>query len=546
MRAAAEHDWQSVRRQLSELCDLDAEMLELGARAAWWLGDLPVCIEMREKAFACREAARDGVGAARLAMLLSDNNHFLGHTAVANGWLRRARRLLAEQPACLEHGYLALREAEWLHGVGRLEHAASLFGEAIACAKQFADADLEADGLQGLGRVLISMGQPTEGLAHLDEAMLSAARGELSPYTTGKVYCSLMSACEELGDMARVIEWSEEATRWATAHGEAIFPGLCRVHRAEVLCHRGEFREAEIEAARACDELVEVHRPNAAAAYQTLGEIRRRLDDQVGAEAAFARAIELGGDAQPGLALLRLRQGRLVAAAAMIDRGLWERAQNPLRRAKLLPAQVEILLAAGEKDAAAAAADELANLANTYPGAQLRADALAATGRVRLAAGEWVLAGIVLRDALEQYRLAGSPYHEAVTQTLLTQAYHGMGDTAAAQAVLAAASETFQLLGAGTEVSIAFPPANGLPPAKHGDLTERERQVLRLVVAGMTNRQIATRLVISEKTVARHLANIFTKTGVSSRSAAVAYAYETGLVHTAGSPWVDTPQISRQ
>lgn len=532
-RAAAARDWRSVRHLFGKLAGHDAEALELEGEAAWWLGDLAGCTAARERAYAAREASGDSIGAARLAMLLSDNNLFAGRNAVANGWLRRARRLLAGQPDSLEHGNLALREGERLHGQGAFERASGQFEAAISCARRFADADLEADGLQAMGRVLISMGRPQEGLACLDEAMLAAARGHLGAYTTGKVYCSLMSACEELGETARVREWSEEASRWATEHGVAVFPGLCRVHRAEALCHQGDLRGAEQEAARACEELVPVHRPNAAAAYHALGEIRRRLGDDRGADVAFERAVELGGDALPGLALLRLRQGRLATAAAMLDRALRAQSHNRLGRAKLLPAQVEVLVAAGELDAAAAAVDELAAAARTFASGQLRADALVAAGRVRLAAGEWAEAVDALRGATREYHRAALPYEAAVAGALLARALNGAGDAESADAALRAALGAFEELGAGWDKGAALAARQEMTrrrSALPGALTDREGQVLRLVAAGLTNREIATELALSEKTVARHLSNIFTKAGVSSRAAAVAFAFRAGVV----------------
>lgn len=532
--AAAERDWASVRRILRDAgTDPPVEVLDLQAEAAWWLGRIGECITLRERAYEAFEARGDAIEAARTAMLLSDHHLFAGHRAVAGGWLSRARRLLADQPGCLQHGCLALREGEQLHGEGRLDGAAERFEEALSRARQLGNADLEADALQAKGRLLITMQHPADGLAHLDEAMLAAAQGRLGAFMTGKVYCSLMSACEELGDMARVVEWSEEASRWAAHHGVAVFPGLCRVHRAEVLCHRGAWQEAEAEAARACGELSDVHRSNAAAAYHALGEIRRRLGDVVGAETAFARAEELGGDAQPGLALLRLGQGRVAAAASSIDRAVSARAWNRFSRARLIPAQVQVLVAAGEIDAAAAAAGDLEETAALHASPGLRGDAALARGRVLLARGDHEGACASFHDAIDQYGIADAPYDRALARVLLARACQGTGDTAGFASSIESAISALAGLGARQDRAEALAlrrEAEDPDPGGRSGLTERECDVLRLVVSGLTNREIASRLRLSEKTVARHLSNIFTKAGVSSRAAAAAFAFDTGIV----------------
>jgi DNA-binding CsgD family transcriptional regulator/tetratricopeptide (TPR) repeat protein len=535
-RAAADRDWRAVHDLLvgpASLPEASVEVLDLHSDALWWLGRVDECIALRERAHALLDVQGDRVGAARMAMLLSDNNVFRGHPAIASGWLQRARRLLQEEPACLQHGCLALREGERFHGDGDLDAAEERFRTAITIAGRFDDADLEADGLQAMGRLLISMQRPAEGLANLDEAMLAAAQGRLGAFVTGKVYCSLMSACEELGDFGRAVEWSEAAARWADRHGVAVFPGLCRVHRAEVLRLHGEWQAAELEAIRACDELADVHVANAAAAYHELGEIRRRLGELDGAEAAFTRSEEFGGDAQPGQALLRLAQGRVAAAAAAIDRGLRAKGWNRLARAKLLPAQVQIALASGEVEAARAAAVEITEIAEAFASAGLRAAALSARGRIELAAGDVVAACGTLEAAVAAFQVLEAPYEVAVNRVLLGQARREAGDEEGAGSAFGAASDGFARLGAAGEIErTAELQAPGQAPcaAPPAGLTARECQVLRLVATGLTNREVAAELFLSEKTVARHLSNIFTKTGVSSRAGATAYAFERGVV----------------
>lgn len=536
--AACEGDWSTVRRTLADaVADAAAqpEALDLHAEACWWLGDVEACIAERERAYSLLLATDDRQAAARIAMLLSDNHLLRGRRGAASGWLRRAARLLADAPRCLQHGCLLLRQGEAAHGAGHLDEAFDRFAAALRIATEMQDADLEADALQATGRLLVQRGQPEEGLEHLDEAMLLAVEGRLSPFMTGKVYCSLVSACEDVGDLRRASEWSDTGSRWAAEHGAAVFPGLCRVHRAEVLQLRGDWHAAEAQAELACQELEGVQVRSAAIGFHELGEIRRRRGDLLAAEEAFQRAEALGFPPQPGLALLRLAQGRLAAATAGIDRSLSVAGDNALARAKLLPAKVRIALAAADVAAAAAAAEELAATAATWGSPAFAAEAAAARGRVELVAGRPEAACATLTEALRRWRDLEVPYEVAVARLLLGLACRAVDDVEGAQACFAAAVDQFEALGAVPDAEEArrlCSPA--VAPARGGRagavLTARECEVLRLVATGRTNRGIAASLHLSEKTVARHLSNIFAKTGVASRAAATAYAFSNGIV----------------
>jgi ATP/maltotriose-dependent transcriptional regulator MalT len=505
----------------------DADRLDIMAEASWWLGRLDDCIGAREHAYALYEAEGDRQGAGQCAVWLWEHYQMKAKPSIGGGWLRRARRALETETESMAFGSLILREAELAHGEGDLDRAGQLAGDALALARRLPSADLEAEALQTMGRLLIDEGRHTDGLGHLDEAMLSAVEGRLRPYTTGKVYCSLISACEELGDLRRAAEWTDATQRWSEDHPLAMWPGICRVHRASLLQRRGDWGAAEREARLACDQLGSFHLPNAAAAYIEIGEIRRRLGDLDGAEEAFARAEELCGQRSPGLPLLRLAQGRIDDATAIIS-SMLEQSWNQLRRARLMPARVQIAVAAGDLGVAAAAADELEDIAATFESPDLSAAALSARGRLQLAEGQSGAACSTLQLALEQWQRLEVPYEIATVRLLLGQACRNRGDEDGATRSLARAEALFEQLGAAVDVRHTRSLTSSLPLP--GGLTAREAEVLSLVASGQTNREVAASLHLSERTVARHISNIFSKIGVSSRTAATAFAYENDLI----------------
>jgi ATP/maltotriose-dependent transcriptional regulator MalT len=459
---------------------------------------------------------------------LWQDNALKARPAIAGAWLRRARRMLEGAPDTVEYGNLRLREAECAHGEGDLPVALSYAQEALALARRLKSVDLEAEAQQTIGRVLIDSGDVAEGMAHLDEAMLSGIEGRLSQYATGKIYCSLISACEQLGDVRRASEWTDATLRWSEKHPMAMWPGICRVHHASLLRQRGDWAAAEREALRACSDLLTFHVGNAAAGYVEVGEIRRRLGDLAGAEDAFARAEELTGGQSAGLALVRLAQRRIGEATDIITAMLAEQSWNRLERARLLPARVQIAVAAKDFDAAETAAAELDEIAGEFASPVLLASALAARGRLQMALGDSAAACATLREALKHWQELDIPYEVATARLLLGQACRECGDEDAATRSLKAAASIFDRLGATLDSRSAQEAAAGASSLPAG-LTEREVEVLRLVAAGNTNRQVAEQLFLSERTVARHVSNIFTKIGASSRTAATAFAIEHNL-----------------
>ncbi len=518
-------DWQAAldaaRAVSVDAPDLEADRLDSEAEAAWWLGRLDECIAAREAAYRIYDEQDDRRRAGQCAVWLWEHHAICARPATASGWLRRARRDLDGDTESVAFGNLLLREAEMAHGAGDLDRAGELATTALDLGRRLRSTDLEAEALQTQGRILIDQGHVDDGMAHLDEAMLFAVEGRLGPFATGKVYCSLIAACEELGDFDRAAEWTDATLRWAQQHPFAIFPGICRLHRAIVLKRRGVLDAAEEEAARACEELRESHIANSAAAWAEVGDIRRRLGQLDQAEGAFARSQEVSGAPCGGLALLRLAQGRIGEAMTIITSCVAQQT-SPLGRASLLPMLVQIAVGAGDLDAAHRALSELETTVATFGTGSLLATEQSTRGRLMLADGD-PGAAVTLQQAVESWHGLGVPYEEATGRTLLGQALRTAGDETGATASFDAAARLFDQIGARLDAREALGDNKPTLPA---GLTEREAEVLRLVAAGLTNNEIATELFLSPKTVSRHLSNIFTKIGVSSRASATAFAVE--------------------
>jgi ATP/maltotriose-dependent transcriptional regulator MalT len=529
--ALSRHDWQAALDAASAASvdsgELEAERADLMAEAAWWLGRLDECITARERAYRAYDELGDQRRAGQCAVWLWEHHAIGARPSVAQAWLRRARRSLDSDTECVEHGALLLREAETAHGGGDLPAAIAVATPVIALGRRLRSPDLEAEALQTVGRILIDQGEVTEGMAHLDEAMLFAVEGRLGPYSTGKVYCSLISACEELGDLDRASEWTEATMRWAQDHPFAIFPGICRVHRAVVLKRRGEFAAAEREALQACDELVGSHIGNSAVAHAEVGDIRRRLGQLDRAEEAFERSQALCGRPCAELALLRLAQGRTSSAMAIVSACLRD-TTNRLARSSLLPIYAHVAIAADDLDAAHIALVELEEIAGAFGTPLLNATVLSTRGRLELAQGDAEAARTSLQGALECWVALDVPYEVATVRTLLGLALRATGDEAGATESFTAAASLFDHIGASLDARLLVDPRPSLPAG----LTEREVEVLRLIAAGKSNSEIASELYLSVKTVSRHLSNIFTKIGVTSRAGATAFAFEHELVET--------------
>jgi ATP/maltotriose-dependent transcriptional regulator MalT len=524
--------WLAVYEDLSarDPASLTAVELDALAEAAWWLCKTDESIAARQRAYAAFRDAGDDRGAARTAGRLFHEHFYRGEGAVAVGWLRRGFRHLERDPDCVESGWLRMAEAELHLHQGPLEQAVDGAAHAVQVARDHGDADLAAIGLQLQGRALVAQGRIDEGLELLDEAMTAVLTGELTPLATGWVYCSVILACKDLADLQRASEWTEAARAWCEAL-PATTPysqGLCRIYRGEVLALRGAWAEAETELRRAHQELLP-HKPQGAAeASYGVGEVLRRRGDLAGAEQAFVRAQQLGWDPQPGMALLRLAQGRMGAAAAALRSALASPTVDRFGRARLLAAQVEVAIAAGALDDAGHAARELVTIADGLPSAVVRATVSMAQGALQLAAGSPAAALEGFRRGLHGWRALGLPYEEAKTRLLIGTTQRMLGDEESGRIEIDAARAGFDRLGATADARHA----SALLQQRRTSprvLTDREVEVLRLVAAGKHNRDIAGALHLSEHTVARHMQNILAKLGVSSRAAATSSALEKGL-----------------
>jgi DNA-binding CsgD family transcriptional regulator len=528
--AVARRDWPAAYEHFhsATLEALTADDLAGLADAAWWLSRFEESIDARQRAYAAYAAVNDDFGAASAAARLAIEHFIRDRPSIGTGFLLRAQRHAKHVPDGPGHGFLAMVESSVARFSGDLERAIDLGRTAIETAERWGDRDLMAMALHVQGLALVDAGRIPEGLGCMDEAMVSVVSGELDPYFTGIIFCGLIAACLELNDVRRAGEWSDAARTWcATLRPDAPFPGMCAVNHAEVARLRGAWPEAEAELVQAAETLFAIESGLAAPAYVQLGEVRRRIGAGEGAEAAFLRGAELGGDPQPGLALLRAATGRAAEGAAELRHAIATEHQ-PARRASLLAALVEVAVSLGAMDDARSAAGELRTLADVAGTAPLVALADTAAGQLALATGDPASGVEYLGTAAAAFDDLGLPYEAARARVTRARALFAIGSTTDAEAELERAASTLDRLGAEPDL-VEIERLRSGDVALPAGLTPREAEVLRLVAAGKTNRDIAVELVISEHTVARHLQNMFAKLGVSSRAGATAFAFEHGL-----------------
>lgn len=452
-QAAARGAWREAYDLLTSADasgELSPEDLELLGEATSWSGPSEFCIAVRERAYAGYTSRGDGRGAARVALRLGRDYTATHNPSVAAGWRKTAERLLEAEPPCPEHGYLALVKAWAAEARGDLAEAGAIGRSALDTARAFGDRELEVLAIHLEGWLLLARGDAEEGWALIDEAAVAAAAGELGPNATGSVYCGTISACRDLFELRRASEWTSHFQHWCDKTSlPGAWRGDCRVHRAEVLRRRGAWGEAEREAASACEDFLAFNLAvGVAEASYELGEVKLRQGDLAGAEDAFRRADELGVEPQPGRALLRLAEGDPRAGLRELTRALEDARDDRLRRARLLPAIVEIAHAAGEIDTVDSATVELEELSNAF-----RSDALAAAahwgkGLLLLARGDPAGAGSSLREAVRRWNALDSPYEAASARVVLADAYRAAGDDEDAASELEAARSAFERLGA--------------------------------------------------------------------------------------------------
>jgi ATP/maltotriose-dependent transcriptional regulator MalT len=484
-----------------------------------------------ERAHHLHLEAGEAEAAARAAFWIGLSLALRGELGPAEGWMGRAQRLLDERSAdCAERGFLLVAYGHGLLSAGDAAAAAAVGAEAAAIARRFGDRDLLAFAMLLEGQAKVLDARVAEGLQLLDEAMVAVTTEDLSPVVSGIAYCGVILTCQEVFDLRRAREWTQALEDWWQQQPDMVaFTGRCLIHRAEILQLGGSWNDALAEARRACRRFSETNNPTTGLALYREAEVLRLQGDLDGAEHAYREASRAGWEPQPGLAQLRLAQGRADAAETAIRRTVAETADS-LRRAVLLPAYVEIMLAAGKPAEARPACDELEAVAARYSSALLDAIAAYERGAVELADGDAPRALEHLRRALDAWRTLEAPYEVARTRVLIGEACRALHDTDACALELEAALAEFIRLGALPDASrVERLLGRSLGPPEHG-LSARELEVLRLLAAGKSNRQIAEKLVISEHTVARHVQNIFRKLRLTSRTAATAFAFEHDLV----------------
>lgn len=504
---------------------LDADDLDHAATAAYLIGHDLEFLQILERLYRLSVETGDRPRAARAIFWLSLMCMLRGENGRSNAWTARGQRLV-EDHDCIECGYVAATIAERQLREGHAAAALATANEIVAIAESHGDVDLAAAARHAQGRALIQQGEVGAGLKCLDEAMLAVVAGELLPIMTGLLYCSVIDTCRQVHALGRAREWTSAFSVMCEQQPEMIaFNGICLVHRSEILQLQGAWAEALAEARRACDRARRADRkPPAAALYQE-AEIHRLCGEFDKAEEAYRAASDLGFEPQPGLALLRLAQGRLDAACAAIRR-LTSATSDRVRRAAVLPAHLEIMLASGDLDEARHARDQLRELADLFDADALRAVAAQADGAIAIAEGHAHAALDPLQCAFRLWERLDAPYEAARARMLIGHACRALGDEEAAELELRAAKCVFERLGARPDVARLDSAPVMIRPSSKPPLTARELHVLRLIATGRTNKQIAQALSLSERTIDRHVTNILTKLDVPSRTAATTYAYD--------------------
>lgn len=530
--AFAQQKWGEAYAQLSAAdCEppLEPADLERLATAAYLIGEEAHAIAIWTRAHHQLIDHGNVERAARCGFWLSLSLLLGGEMARSTGWLARSQRLLKDRgDACVEQGYGHIVTGLLAMGMGNTESAGTSFQQAVALAERFEDSDLLALGLLGRGQSLVQSHNRAEGVARLDEAMVAVAAGEVSPVLAGIVYCAVILTCQSIFDLRRAREWTKQLDTWCASQPDLVpYRGQCLVHRSEILQLQGDWPGALAEVVKAHAHLAKRSDAIVGRACYQQGELHRLRGEFAQADEMYREANRNGCEPQPGMSLLRLAEGKLDVAATLI-RGAADSASSP--RPKLLGPYVEILIANGDLDTARAAANELTRIATAIDSPFLLATSTQAIGAVLFAEGKMKAALALLREAWALWQQLETPYESARVRILIGRVCQQLGDHETARMHFQAAGSVFEQLGAAPDLAELERPIAIRSAGPSGSLTDREREVLSLVTSGETNRQVATTLGISEHTVARHLSNIFDKLGVTSRTAASAFAHKHKLV----------------
>ncbi len=488
--ALARHAWPEAFEQLSKADragQLSGADLEALALAAFFAAHADLELEVKERAFKALEAEGNDARAAYLALDIARKYGYAGKHSIASAWTRRAERIIGEEGDTYVHGYLALVRSEAAGATGDVEAALALAERAVEIGTRGTDADLKAYALTNLGALKIASGATTDGFALMEEASISAVSGELSPFTTGVTACRMIGACRDLTDYRRASEWIEATEKYCDRQSLSGFPGVCRVHRAEVAAVEGAWERAEQELERATSELGAYNAiPPQADGFYAIGDIRRLKGDFEGAEAALREAHARGRSPQPALALVRLAEGKIKAATTAINVAVAEETWDRWARARLLPAQVEIAIAAGDLALARSAVDALAEIVAGYPSPALEAGRQVALGRVLVAEGDATGAARELRAAIKGWREVGAPYEVARARAVLSRALRAAQDEDDADLELQAALDEFRRLGARIDIEAAERELRDAEDRRSGPLTTRKTFMFTDIVGSTT------------------------------------------------------------
>ena len=526
-QAYAAAEWSAAYERFASVRPaLGVDDLALLARCAWLLSRIPEALELSEELFAGYRDEDRAADAASTALLLALLWITRGEASVGSGWLNRARRLLSELPDSAQHGYLAYIDAMVaLQFGGAAEEPLRRLSE---IAERFNDPALDALELAASGLADVRRGATDRGFARLDEAMLPVIAGRVPVEWAGDIYCTVIHVCHQLGDFARMTDWTSATERWCRQFAsEAVYRGICRVHRLELRGAHGDWSDVEAELVTESQALLPSSAWVAGEGFYQLGEIRRVRGDDSGAREAYAAARDAGIDPQPGEALLMLKDGRIEDAWTALSAST--QARERVARVRLLRAGVEIGIAAGRITEAEELAAQLRQAAKEYRSPGFAAWAAHAEGMLALNRGSAHQALAALQSAAAAFRLGRQPYETARVLLAMARAHALAGERALADRDLAEARGILGRLGAVDGTAPTQP--DPTPVRAVGPLTAREGEVLACVATGASNRDAAAQLFISEKTVGRHLANIYVKLGVGSRTAAAAWWRE----HTPGS-----------